>query len=94
MNRRKKNQTAQNTKNKNEPQQDSGNSQVIEIKGVVLDTLPNATFNVMLENKHEIFAVISGRLRKNYIRILPGDKVLVEISPYDITKGRIVYRYK
>ena len=67
---------------------------VLEMKGVVLETLPNATFKVELENNHQIMAVISGRLRQNYIRILPGDKVLVEISPYDLTKGRVTYRYK
>lgn len=67
---------------------------VLEMKGVVLETLPNATFKVELENKHQILAVISGRLRQNYIRILPGDKVLIEISPYDLSKGRVTYRYK
>jgi len=65
-----------------------------EVEGVVLETLPNATFIVELENKHQILAHISGRLRQNYIRILPGDKVLVEISPYDLSRGRVVYRYK
>ena len=65
-----------------------------EVEGVVLETLPNATFKVELENKHQILAHISGRLRQNYIRILPGDKVLVEISPYDLSRGRVVYRYK
>ncbi len=67
---------------------------IFEMEGVILETLPNASFIVELENKHKILAVISGRLRKNYIRILPGDKVQVEISPYDLTKGRITYRYK
>ncbi len=66
----------------------------LEMQGVVLETLPNATFKVELENKHHILAVISGRLRQNYIRILPGDRVLVEISPYDLTRGRVTYRYK
>jgi len=65
-----------------------------EVEGVVLETLPNATFIVELENKHQILAHISGRLRQNYIRILAGDKVLVEISPYDLSRGRVVYRYK
>jgi len=65
-----------------------------EVEGVVLETLPNATFKVELENKHQVLAHISGRLRQNYIRILPGDKVLVEISPYDLSRGRVVYRYK
>jgi len=66
----------------------------LEMQGVVLETLPNATFKVELENKHHILAVISGRLRQNYIRILPGDRVLVEISPYDLSRGRVTYRYK
>lgn len=65
-----------------------------EVEGVVLETLPNATFKVMLENKYQILAHISGRLRQNYIRILPGDRVLVEISPYDLSRGRVIYRYK
>ncbi|MBC7349854.1 MAG: translation initiation factor IF-1 [Candidatus Aminicenantes bacterium] len=69
-------------------------SDVFEIEGVVLETLPNAMFKVELANKHIILAHISGRMRKNFIRILPGDRVLVEISPYDLTKGRITYRYK
>ena len=67
---------------------------VFEMQAVVLETLPNATFKVELENKHQILAMISGKMRKNFIRILPGDRVTVEISPYDITRGRIVYRYK
>jgi translation initiation factor IF-1 len=74
--------------------QSQKNEDLFEMQGVVLETLPNASFKVELENKHKILAVISGRLRQNYIRILPGDKVLVEISPYDLTKGRITYRYK
>ncbi len=67
---------------------------VFEIEGVVLETLPNAMFKVELANKHIILAHISGRMRKNFIRILPGDRIRVEISPYDLTKGRITYRYK
>ena len=67
---------------------------VIELEGTVLDTLPNAMFKVELENGHEILAHVSGKIRMNYIRILPGDKVTVEMSPYDLTKGRITYRYK
>jgi len=67
---------------------------VIELEGTVLDTLPNAMFKVELENDHEILAHVSGKIRMNYIRILPGDKVTVEMSPYDLTKGRITYRYK
>ncbi len=80
-------------KNDNEPSQ-PGAEELFEMRGVVLETLPNASFKVELENKHRILAIISGRLRRNYIRILPGDKVLVEISPYDLAKGRITYRYK
>ncbi len=67
---------------------------VIEAEGVVLETLPNAMFKVELPNKHTILAHISGKMRKYFIRILPGDRVLVEISPYDLTKGRIIYRFK
>jgi len=66
----------------------------IEVQAVVLETLPNATFKVELENKHQVLAHISGKMRKHFIRILPGDKVLVERSPYDLNRGRIVYRYK
>jgi len=66
----------------------------IELEGVVRETLPNAMFNVELENGHVILCTISGKIRMNYIRILPGDKVDVEISPYDLTRGRIIYRYK
>ncbi|MQH80018.1 translation initiation factor IF-1, partial [Escherichia coli] len=64
------------------------------LEGTVLDTLPNAMFKVELENGHEILAHVSGKIRMNYIRILPGDKVTVEMSPYDLTRGRITYRYK
>lgn len=67
---------------------------MIEVEGTVNETLPNAMFNVELENGHEILAHVSGKIRMNYIRILPGDKVTVEMSPYDLTKGRITYRYK
>jgi translation initiation factor IF-1 len=66
----------------------------IEVQATVLETLPNAMFKVELENKHQVLAHISGRMRKNFIKILPGDRVLVELSPYDLTRGRIVYRYK
>ena len=66
----------------------------IEVKGTVLEPLPNAMFRVELENGHVVVAHISGKMRMNYIKILPGDKVKVEISPYDLTKGRISYRYK
>ena len=67
---------------------------VIELEGTVVEALPNATFQVELSNGHKILAHVSGKLRMNYIRIVPGDKVTVEMSPYDLTKGRIVFRYK
>lgn len=66
----------------------------IELEGIVKEPLPNAMFNVELENGHVILCTISGKIRTNYIRILPGDKVTVEMSPYDLQKGRITYRYK
>lgn len=64
----------------------------IQMEGTIMDTLPNTTFKVELENGHTVIAHISGRMRKNYIRILTGDKVTVELTPYDLSKGRIVYR--
>jgi len=67
---------------------------MIEVEGVVVEALPNATFQVQLQNEHKILAHISGKLRMNYIRILPGDKVTVEMSPYDLTRGRIIWRSK
>ena len=67
---------------------------VIEVDGKVIEKLPNAMFQVQLENGHTILAHISGKLRMNFIRIIPGDKVLIEMSPYDLTKGRIVWRDK
>lgn len=67
---------------------------VIELEGTIIDALPNAMFKVKLENDHEIIAHISGKLRMHFIRILPGDKVTVELSPYDPTKGRITWRKK
>ncbi len=67
---------------------------VIEIEGTVVEALPNTNFKVELENGHQILAHISGKLRMNYIKILPGDKVKVELSPYDLTKGRITWRAK
>ncbi len=66
----------------------------IELEGLVVETLPNTTFKVKLENDHIITAHISGKMRKNYIRILTGDKVKVEMSPYDLTRGRITYRFR
>lgn len=68
--------------------------EVLEFPGVVTELLPNATFRVKLENEHEIIAHTAGRMRKNRIRVLAGDKVLVEMTPYDLTKGRITYRFK
>jgi len=74
-------------KEKTMPKEDN-----IEMQGIVIDTLPNTVFRVELENKHVITAHISGKMRKNYIRILTGDKVTIELTPYDLTKGRIVFR--
>lgn len=68
--------------------------EAIEVEGVVTETLPNAKFRVELDNDHEVLAHISGKMRMSYIEILPGDRVRVELSPYDLTRGRIVYRYK
>ena len=67
---------------------------VIEVEGTVVESLPNTNFKVELENGHQILAHISGKLRMNYIKILPGDKVKVELSPHDLTKGRIIWRAK
>ena len=67
---------------------------VIEVEGVVIDALPNAMFKVQLENGHEVLAHVSGKLRMNFIRIVPGDKVKLEMSPYDLSKGRITWRVK
>jgi translation initiation factor IF-1 len=66
----------------------------IRVEGIVLETLPNAMFKVELENKHQVLAHISGKMRMHFIKILPGDKVTVELSPYDLTRGRITYRSK
>jgi translation initiation factor IF-1 len=71
------------------PKEDS-----IKIDGSILETLPNATFKVELENGHKVLAHISGKMRMHFIKILPGDKVTVELSPYDLSRGRITYRYK
>lgn len=68
--------------------------ELIKVDGTILETLPNATFRVKLENGHEVHAHISGKMRMHFIRILPGDKVTVELSPYDLSKGRITYRFK
>jgi len=67
---------------------------VIEVEGTVIEPLPNAMFRVKLENGHQVLAHISGKMRMNFIKILPGDRVTVELSPYDLTRGRIVYRFK
>jgi translation initiation factor IF-1 len=67
---------------------------VIEVEGSVLEALPNTMFRVQLENGHKVLATVSGKMRQHYIRILPEDRVVVELSPYDLTRGRIVYRYK
>jgi translation initiation factor IF-1 len=66
----------------------------IELEGTILEALPNAMFRVELDNGHKVLAHISGKMRMNYIRILPDDRVIVELSPYDLTRGRIIYRYK
>ena len=66
----------------------------IQVEGTVVEALPNATFRVELENGHRLLAHISGKMRMHFIKILPGDKVTVEMSPYDLSRGRIVYRYK
>lgn len=74
--------------------EDNMSKDVIEIEGTILESMPNAMFRVELENGHEILAHISGKIRKNFIRILPGDKVKVEMTPYDLSKGRITFRLK
>jgi len=68
--------------------------QPIRVDGTILETLPNATFRVELESGHKVLAHVSGKMRMHFIKILPGDKVTIELSPYDLTRGRIVYRYK
>ena len=70
----------------------ANNKDVIELNGVVVETLPGTQFKVELENGHQIIAHVAGKMRKNYIRIVPGDSVTVELTPYDLTKGRITYR--
>ncbi|MGQ0537983.1 MAG: translation initiation factor IF-1 [Gemmatimonadaceae bacterium] len=67
---------------------------VIQVTGTIVEPLPNAMFRVNLENGHEVLAYVSGKIRTNFIKILPGDKVAVELSPYDLSRGRITYRYK
>lgn len=70
----------------------AGSKEVIELSGTIVETLPSAKFKVELENGHQIIAHVAGRMRKHYIRIVPGDSVTVELTPYDLTKGRITYR--
>ena len=72
----------------------AANKEVIELTGTIIETLPGTQFRVELENGHKIIAHVAGKMRKHFIRILPGDKVLVELSPYDLSRGRIVYRLK
>ena len=79
---------------KKKPDEGNPKEDAIEVMATVIEPLPNAMFRVELENKHQVLAHISGKMRKNFIRILPGDRVAVELSPYDLTRGRIVYRYK
>lgn len=72
----------------------AGKKEVIEFQGTVIETLPNAMFRVRLENGHEVLGIIAGKMRLHYIKIVPGDQVTVEMTPYDLTKGRITYRQK
>jgi translation initiation factor IF-1 len=74
--------------------EDDSKEKGIEVEGVVSENLPNAMFRVKLESDHEVIAHVSGKIRMNFIRILPGDRVRVELSPYDLTRGRIMYRYR
>lgn len=76
-----------------EPSEDT-KEKGVEVEGVVVETLPNAVFRVELENGHMVLAHVSGKIRMNFIRVLPGDRVLVELSPYDLSRGRILYRYR
>lgn len=68
--------------------------EAVQVEGIVVEALPNAMFRVELENQHKVLAHVSGKMRMNFIRILPGDKVMMELSPYDLTRGRIIYRVK
>lgn len=68
--------------------------EAVQVEGIVVESLPNAMFRVELQNKHLVLAHVSGKMRMNFIRILPGDKVMLELSPYDLTRGRIIYRVK
>jgi translation initiation factor IF-1 len=71
-----------------------GKEEAIKVDGTIIETLPNASFRVELENGHKVLAHISGKMRMHFIKILPGDKVTIELSPYDLSRGRIIYRYK
>ncbi len=75
-------------------EEESGKEKGIEVEGIVSENLPNAMFRVKLESEHEVLAHVSGKIRMNFIKILPGDKVRLELSPYDLTRGRIMYRYR
>src|SRR5947209_19947089 len=77
-----------------ESEEDDGKEKGIEVEGVVSENLPNAMFRVKLESEHEVLAHVSGKIRMNFIKILPGDRVRLELSPYDLTRGRILYRYR
>jgi translation initiation factor IF-1 len=79
---------------KTDPGSQSPKEEAIEVEGTVVEPLPNAFFRVELSNGHKVLARVSGKIRMNFIRILPGDRVLVELSPYDLSQGRITYRYK
>ncbi len=86
--------SGRNNQDRRREQAESAKEDAIEVMGTVIEPLPNAMFRVELDNKHQVLAHISGKMRKNFIRILAGDRVAVELSPYDLTRGRIVYRYK
>ena len=79
---------------KKNKEKSSGKEEGIQVEGSVIEPLPNAMFRVELDNGHRVLAHISGKMRMHYIRILPGDRVLVELSPYDLTRGRVVFRYR
>ena len=79
---------------KHKGRNDKSKQDIIEVEGKVLEALPNAMFQVELENGHVVLAHVSGKIRMNFIRILPGDKVTIELTPYDLTRGRITYRFK
>lgn len=86
--------TSGHAKKKEHAQPQKKKEEAIEVEGTVVESLPNAMFRVELETGHKVLAHISGKMRMHFIRILPGDKVIVELSPYDLSRGRIIYRYK